>query len=205
MKHALPLYLCLLFILSTTTAFAFFHPTHLATITDRGIQDHIKAEVEEIRGSKGNQPVVEKVTANDRGLRKASTPIRDKGVMIQGGDGILPGKQVGSTKPKAQDTASGNMPKEGSQEQPKGSLMDLDIKVYPNPGNGKFTVEIDNQKPLAFQLAVFDLTGKEILHKDEQPVIRCKTSINLTSHNDGIYLLKIQTGRHQKVIKLVKQ
>jgi hypothetical protein len=35
--------------------------------------------------------------------------------------------------------------------------------------------------------------------------IGCETSINLHPYNDGIYLLKIQAGSQQRVIKLLKQ
>ena len=90
-------------------------------------------------------------------------------------------------------------------DQKKGPFHGLDIKVYPNPGNGLFNVEMNNKEPMAFRFKVYNLTGKEVLTEVTRPVTACKTTLNLTPYSDGIYLLSIQTGEHKKVVKLLKQ
>lgn len=91
----------------------------------------------------------------------------------------------------------------GSHQTP--ALQDLQIKVYPNPGSGIFHVEINNPRPMQFNFGIYDLTGKEIWQRTLMASMGCKTSINLHPYNDGIYLLKIQAGNQQRVIKLLKQ
>jgi hypothetical protein len=86
-----------------------------------------------------------------------------------------------------------------------GPFQKLNIKVYPNPGNGLFNVEMNNKEPMAFRFKVYNLTGKEVLTEAARPVTACKITLNLTPYSDGIYLLSIQTGEHKKVIKLLKQ
>lgn len=87
----------------------------------------------------------------------------------------------------------------------KPTLQNLQIKVYPNPGNGIFHVEINNKRPRQFKFGIYDLTGKEVWQRTLMASIGCETSINLHPYNDGIYLLKIQAGSQQRVIKLLKQ
>ena len=116
-----------------------------------------------------------------------------------------------SQKPETDQSASTADTAEVSQfrEPPRNihnpTLQDLQIKVYPNPGSGIFHVEINNTRPRQLKFGIYDLTGKEIWQRTLMASIGCKTSINLHPYNDGIYLLKIQSGNQQRVIKLLKQ
>ena len=73
----------------------------------------------------------------------------------------------------------------------------MQIKLYPNPAQNNFTVDlIDNTKQ---QLQIFDLTGKQIL----QQTITSKTTVDVSSLDNGVYfvLLKNQTGiSTQKIV-----
>ncbi|MBS3808123.1 MAG: T9SS type A sorting domain-containing protein [Bacteroidales bacterium] len=107
-----------------------------------------------------------------------------------------PGNQADSSLQK-------NLP--DNKNQPAVSFKDIHFKVYPNPGQGMFHLEINNKKYVQFDFGVYDLTGKEIWQKNTRCMAGCKININLRPFNDGIYLLKIQSGNQQKVLKLLKQ
>ena len=73
------------------------------------------------------------------------------------------------------------------------------IKVYPNPSNGEFTVELNSNDLKTIE--VCDLTGrlvKSYTGKDEQVNINIKTLAN------GVYYLKILSENTVEVIKVVK-
>ena len=116
---------------------------------------------------------------------------------------VLSGEQTNQTIQAADSTKKAS--KTLQDEQKKGPFHELEIKVYPNPGNGLFKVEMNNKEPMAFRFKVYNLTGKEVLTEVTRPVTACKTTLNLTPYSDGIYLVSIQTGEHKKVIKLLKQ
>ena len=73
------------------------------------------------------------------------------------------------------------------------------IKVYPNPSNGEFTVELNSNDLKTIEVS--DLTGrlvKSYTGKDEQVNINIKTLAN------GVYYLKILSENTVEVIKVVK-
>ncbi len=64
------------------------------------------------------------------------------------------------------------------------------LRVYPNPGNGNFVIDISSFKSSSARLSISNLLGeviKEINLKEE------KTEINI-EQPDGIYFLTISTG-----------
>ena len=73
------------------------------------------------------------------------------------------------------------------------------IKVYPNPSNGEFTVELNSDDSKTIE--VIDLTGrlvKSYAGKDE------RVNINIKNLANGVYYLKIKSENSVDVIKVVK-
>jgi predicted extracellular nuclease len=84
------------------------------------------------------------------------------------------------------------------------SKQSLTLKVYPNPGKGQYSVEIDSKVANSYRVAVFNTVGKMVYQKqfNDHSV---KQTINLTDQNDGIYFLKVTGKNTNKVIKLIKE
>lgn len=62
--------------------------------------------------------------------------------------------------------------------------------VYPNPGNGLFTVKTDRATGIT-GIHIFDRDGKEIFSKNPQSGKNMSFTIDLTSYEKGIYFMKI--------------
>lgn len=77
------------------------------------------------------------------------------------------------------------------------------IEIYPNPSNGIFNVNFDT--PTDYTLSVTNGIGKEILIQKTENAK--KTTVNLYSKANGIYLIRINTGNefYTKKIVLNKQ
>lgn len=73
------------------------------------------------------------------------------------------------------------------------------LKVYPNPNNGRFVVEILNSTRAA-DISVYDMQGKKVL-----PAKRClnQTTIELDQHSKGIFLLIMNDGKTTVTRKIV--
>lgn len=77
----------------------------------------------------------------------------------------------------------------------------LDISMYPNPTKGMVTVEFNTTSIYDIDLAVLDITGKLILHKqytaDEQ------IKFNMSDQVSGMYFVKLKLDDKQFVKKLI--
>lgn len=74
------------------------------------------------------------------------------------------------------------------------------VKVYPNPTAGEFTIELANSSVKT--LEVIDLTGRVVY---STATVTNKSKVNLSSLSNGIYYVKIQTNNSTEVVKVVKQ
>ncbi len=73
--------------------------------------------------------------------------------------------------------------------------MDLSLNIYPNPSEGFFEISSSIFKTGNTEILVFSTDGKVLLQKNEKS--RCESSsIDLTSMQNGIYILQLQNGKH---------
>ena len=77
-----------------------------------------------------------------------------------------------------------------------------ELKVYPIPNNGVFTIEFSGVEMAKFDLKIISLSGKTVLNKK---VYGNKTQINLRNFNKGIYLLNLNSKYGKVVKKLIVQ
>lgn len=79
-----------------------------------------------------------------------------------------------------------------------------DIKLYPNPNNGNFTLVGTVLGKENFQMQVFDLSGRLLIHKKlglyEQQHLNYSTLLK-----EGVYLLKLKSEKSkiEKNFKLI--
>jgi len=66
------------------------------------------------------------------------------------------------------------------------------LTIYPNPGNGKFTIDYKIDKNEDAILSVFSLSGQLMVEDDISGNSNHKT-IDLTQFSNGIYFVKVQT------------
>jgi hypothetical protein len=80
--------------------------------------------------------------------------------------------------------------------------LPLQIKTYPNPGNGEFNIKMD-QDLSNLSYSVFDCTGKMILSKYNS--LTNSFIIDLTGYKQGLYIVNLTYDNGGKNIKLVKK
>ena len=82
------------------------------------------------------------------------------------------------------------------------ALKSESIKVYPNPGNGIYNLQIPASTQPTF-VKVYDLKGS-ILTEKKITAGETAAQINITNAPKGIYVLKTQTGNkvHTQKIEL---
>ena len=72
------------------------------------------------------------------------------------------------------------------------------IKIYPNPNNGLFTIDLLEDR----QVEIVNVLGEKIR---EQLLVKGKNQINLEDKANGIYFVKIKYDYGQETIKIIKE
>jgi len=82
---------------------------------------------------------------------------------------------------------------------------DMNLKIYPNPTNGKFTIQItDLKSSINNQLSVTNILGETVYSS----LINNKSSIielDLSDQPSGMYIVNIRTGEKVEHKKLLKE
>jgi hypothetical protein len=65
-----------------------------------------------------------------------------------------------------------------------------DWKVYPNPGNGNFTLSITAANGMSGQLEVHDMPGRLVYERHIETTGQYQTSLNLTNFSAGMYMVQ---------------
>lgn len=81
--------------------------------------------------------------------------------------------------------------------------LENNLKIYPNPSSGKFTIQINDLKLSATncQLSISNIQGKSIY---QSVIINTKSEIDISNQPSGLYIISVNTGEkvyHQKLVK----
>jgi len=76
------------------------------------------------------------------------------------------------------------------------------IKIYPNPNNGLFTLELNNRTNDEYTVEVYDVIGK-IVYKSN--ITENVSSIDLTHMNAGLYYVSVNNGDEKNITKIIIQ
>jgi Zn-dependent metalloprotease len=73
------------------------------------------------------------------------------------------------------------------------------INIYPNPSNGLFTIKSDFETPVTYEIT--DVLGKQIYKTDK--LTKGENTIDASSFNKGVYLIKFENNNGRYVDKLI--
>ena len=81
-----------------------------------------------------------------------------------------------------------------------------EVKVFPNPSDGRFTLTFEFSGTEKINAKVFDITGKQVkditddLDKSENSV---RASVDLENPSSGIYFIRIEKGKSLLTKKII--
>lgn len=81
-----------------------------------------------------------------------------------------------------------------------------DVKVYPNPNDGNFTIEIGLNQSRNLSIGLHDMVGKQIWLDDAiGSTSQLRKQYDLSEMPNGVYFLRVFADNQMTVIKLIKQ
>ncbi|PZQ89271.1 MAG: hypothetical protein DI548_04220, partial [Flavobacterium johnsoniae] len=81
---------------------------------------------------------------------------------------------------------------------------ELDVKIYPNPNNGQFTITVDKASAGDVQYAIYDITGKVIESKSIESDGRLETAVDISRLPSGTYIINVTTDNQEFTKKIIK-
>ncbi len=90
-------------------------------------------------------------------------------------------------------------------EQPL-AVNEFDIegfKIFPNPNNGEFTVQLNSNSGNKINIDVFDIRGRKIFNNILENGSNLNETIKLNNVQSGMYLVKVSDGDKQVIKKIV--
>lgn len=79
-----------------------------------------------------------------------------------------------------------------------------DIKLYPNPNSGIFTLDMSSMPNITGSYTVYDITGKAIRKKDIDTSASTDVTIDISEFASGTYLINIKAGGNEISKQFVK-
>lgn len=78
------------------------------------------------------------------------------------------------------------------------------ISVYPNPGTGKFKIQIDNGQLSIdnYQLSIYNVLGEKIYQSEIQ---NQKSEIDISQQPNGIYIVRVNGAKQSPNQRIIKQ
>lgn len=78
------------------------------------------------------------------------------------------------------------------------------MKLYPNPNNGKFNLNFNLKSKADAEVTVYDMQGKQV-YNEKLPNFTGEYNkpIDISENSKGVYFVKIQQGDHTQVKKIV--
>ncbi|MFO7938969.1 MAG: T9SS type A sorting domain-containing protein [Bacteroidales bacterium] len=107
-------------------------------------------------------------------------------------------QEVIPTSPEGESgNAENNKQKESVQD-----ITEKDVKIYPNPTQGRLRVVISQSERPRGTMELFSLTGQRMLSR---PVTQFENTLDITEFPAGTYLLRLTMGQQVIDKKIIKQ
>jgi uncharacterized membrane protein len=98
----------------------------------------------------------------------------------------------------ASDTCGGIGNKQVSSTKDTNSIIsEFDFKLYPNPSNGIFSIEMENVKK--YSIEIYSTLGKVVYSKNDNS----ESTLNINHLQTGIYLIKITMDSNTKTKRII--
>jgi subtilisin-like proprotein convertase family protein len=78
-----------------------------------------------------------------------------------------------------------------------------DLKVFPNPNKGAFTVTLNNAAANNINIEIFDLSGRKIFNNDYRKTGPFNEEITLSNLQSGMYIMNISDGNKKATRKII--
>lgn len=114
-------------------------------------------------------------------------------IALKPGFTINPGSTGSFAAKVASCSASGRLTNE---EDDKGLVQETLLLIFPNPTNGKFSLELPSEPTTTITLEVFDSYGRKMLYPSSIKEVNSRLyEINVSNYPSGIYFIRVKHNK----------
>ena len=93
----------------------------------------------------------------------------------------------------------------GSARMANSTNSEAEIKLYPNPNNGKFVLSLNKQVENKASYVIYDVTGKSIQNKELNiKDMNSEIEVDISNFPAGIYMVNITIDNQEFTKKVIK-
>jgi len=86
-----------------------------------------------------------------------------------------------------------------------GFADNVNARIFPNPSDGVFKIEIKNEKPADYLISIYNMQGQAVYFSEQKAVLSINQQIDLQKHAKGVYNVEIvKDGRASSYKVLLK-
>ena len=190
---------------------------------DDGIEQHLVIVNDQVISS-GNENIkiinkgdTKEMDAEiEKALKEAGVDPNKKGVkkMIIVNEDTAPGKdgknekrttKIVMIKMDITDASADDKKRLSNQIGNTDNKLEMDnMKMYPNPNDGKFNLNFNLKNKADAEVTVYDMQGKQVYSEKLSNFSgEYSKAIDISSNTKGVYFVKIEQGKHSQVKKIV--
>lgn len=121
-------------------------------------------------------------------------------VIVRSKDGKTMHKVIVTTRARIEDTEKDES---RSSKKEKSDLKLNELRLYPNPSDGKFTIEFESEGKQPITITITDMNGKQVQKQEVKGEGRHNLWFNLSKEGKGAYILNLQQGKKSITRKIV--
>ena len=122
-------------------------------------------------------------------------------IVIKSKDGKTVTRVMVRTTVKIEDAEPAN--EKAAPKKEKNELKLEGLNFYPNPNNGRFTIDFEAEGKQPVIIRINDMNGKEVYREEVKPNGRHSAQVDITSEGKGTYILNLQQGKKSTSKKIV--
>lgn len=81
--------------------------------------------------------------------------------------------------------------------------LEGNVEFYPNPNNGKFTMDFDSDSKQPVTIVITDMNGREVFKEVVKGEGRISRTIDISKQSKGTYIMTMQQGKKSNTKKII--
>lgn len=85
----------------------------------------------------------------------------------------------------------------------KNRIDNVNARIYPDPSDGIFTIEVQNSVPASYRVIIFNMSGQAVYYSEQKNIMNLHLNVDLTDQPKGVYNIQVMKGSDAFTYKML--